>query len=42
MMLEETLSHSSRLVSQEQREFYFENDWLLLEKVVPDAWIVSP
>ena len=39
MMLEETLSHSSRLLSQEQREFYFENGWLLLEKVVPDAWI---
>ncbi len=39
MTPEEVVSHPSKALTQEQREFFFENGWLLLEKVVPDAWI---
>jgi len=39
MTPEQVLSHAPRVLTQEQREFYFENGWLLLEKFVPDGWI---
>ncbi|MCH7644476.1 MAG: phytanoyl-CoA dioxygenase family protein [Myxococcales bacterium] len=39
MTPEQVLSHASRVLTREQREFYFENGWLLLEKIVPDAWL---
>ena len=39
MTPEQVLSHASRVLTREQREFYFENGWLLLEKIVPDTWL---
>jgi len=34
---EDILSHAPLLLSQAQREFYFENGYLLAERVIPDA-----
>jgi len=39
MKQEDILARSPNVLEQSQREFYFENGYLLLEKVVPDAWI---
>jgi len=39
MTPEEVLSIKPKVLTQKQREFYFENGYLLLEKFLPDAWI---
>ena len=39
MTPEEILKHKPRVLSQDQREFYFENGYLLIEKVIPQEWI---
>lgn len=39
MTPEEVLSQEPRVLTRAQREFYFENGYLLLERIVPDAWI---
>ena len=39
MKPEQILSHPPKVLSQEQRESYFENGYLLLEKFVQDAWL---
>ena len=39
MTPEEIPGHPPRLLTPEQRKFYFENGWLLLEKIVPKVWI---
>jgi ectoine hydroxylase len=39
MTPEEVLSIKPKVLTQMQREFYFENGYLLLEKFLPDAWI---
>ncbi|MCZ6696963.1 MAG: phytanoyl-CoA dioxygenase family protein, partial [Acidobacteria bacterium] len=38
MTPEEVLSHPSSVLTRDQRQFYFENGWLLLEKIVPAKW----
>ena len=37
MTPEEVLSIKPKVLTQKQREFYFENGYLLLEKFLPDA-----
>ncbi len=39
MTPEEILSHSPRVLTQAQRESYFENGYLLVERIVPDEWV---
>ncbi len=39
MKPEKILSHPPKVLSREQRESYFENGYLLLEKFVQDAWL---
>jgi ectoine hydroxylase-related dioxygenase (phytanoyl-CoA dioxygenase family) len=39
MTPEKILSHPPTVLSEEQRTFYFDNGYLLLEKIVPDDWI---
>lgn len=39
MKQEDILALSPKVLTQPQREFYFENGYLLLEKIVPDEWI---
>jgi ectoine hydroxylase-related dioxygenase (phytanoyl-CoA dioxygenase family) len=39
MTPEEILSHEPKVLTQAQREFYFENGYLLLEKAIPDQWV---
>lgn len=39
MKQEDILSRPPRILEQSQREFYFENGYLLLEKIVPDEWL---
>ena len=39
MKPEEILSHKPRVLTQAQREFYFENGYICLEKIIPDAWV---
>ena len=39
MTPEDILSHEPRVLSQQQREFYFTHGYLLVERVVPQAWI---
>jgi hypothetical protein len=39
MTPEEVLSHRPKVLSQEQREFYFDQGYLLLERLVPDGWL---
>jgi ectoine hydroxylase len=36
---EQVLSHPPRVLSQKQREFYFSEGYLLLEKIIPQEWI---
>jgi hypothetical protein len=40
MTPEQILGIPPRLLTQKQREFYFENGYLLLEKLLCDDWIV--
>ena len=39
MTPEQVLSAKPKVLTQKQREFYFENGYILLEKFLPDAWI---
>ena len=39
MKIEEILKEKSKILKQEQREFYFENGYLLLKSIVPDEWL---
>jgi hypothetical protein len=39
MTPEQVLSHPARVLSQEQREFYFREGYLLVPKILPDEWI---
>lgn len=39
MTPEEILSHPPRVLTQTQREGYFENGYILLERIVPDEWV---
>lgn len=39
MTPEEILSHDPRVLTREQRESYFEDGYLLLEKIIPDEWV---
>ena len=39
MLPEEVLAHEPRVLTQAQREFYFENGYLLVEAVVDDDWL---
>ncbi len=39
MTPEQVLSIKPRILTQKQREFYFENGYILLEKILPDSWI---
>jgi phytanoyl-CoA dioxygenase PhyH len=39
MTPEEILAHEPRVLSQAQREFYFEQGYLLVEGIVPMAWV---
>ena len=39
MTPEQVLSHKPRVLTQKQREHYFAEGYLLLEKVIPDEWV---
>ena len=39
MQVDDILATSPKVLTQEQREFYFENGYLLLESFVPQEWI---
>ena len=39
MIPEDILSHKSKILTQPQREFYFENGYIVLEKIIPQEWI---
>ncbi len=39
MTPEQILSHPPRVLTQAQREFYFENGYLLLERIIPQEWV---
>src|SRR2546423_7571822 len=39
MQPEEVLAHEPRVLTREQREFYFDNGYLLVEAVVDDEWL---
>ncbi len=39
MTPENILSQAPTVLTQKQREFYFENGYLLIEKIVPDDWL---
>src|SRR5215831_5822263 len=39
MTPEQILSIKPKVLTQKQREYYFENGYLLLEKFLPDSWI---
>ncbi len=39
MKTEEVLSYSPKILTQEQREFYFDQGYLLLEKFISDEWL---
>ena len=39
MTPEQVLAQPARVISQQQREFYFENGYLLLEKIIPPDWV---
>jgi ectoine hydroxylase-related dioxygenase (phytanoyl-CoA dioxygenase family) len=36
---EKVLEHPPRILTQEQREFYFDQGYLLLEQIIPQPWI---
>src|SRR5688500_20252602 len=39
MTPEQVLSHKPRVLTQKQREHYFAEGYLLLEKIIPQEWI---
>lgn len=39
MTPEKILAHEPRILSQAQREFYFENGYICLERIIPNEWI---
>jgi len=39
MTPEQILSHKPRVLTQKQREFYFEQGYLLLERIIPEEWL---
>src|SRR3990170_4258428 len=39
MTPEDVLSIKPKVLTQKQREFYFENGFILLEKFLPDSWV---
>jgi len=39
MLPEQVLAHKPTVLSQQQREFYFENGYLLIERVIAQQWI---
>ncbi len=39
MLTEEVLAHPPKALSQEQRQFYFDNGYLSLDSIVPMAWV---
>ena len=39
MTPEQVLSHKPRVLSQKQREAYFAEGYLLLERIIPDEWV---
>jgi len=39
MTPEQVLSHKPRVLTQKQREFYFAEGYLLLEKIIPAEWL---
>ena len=39
MKTEQVLAHAPKVLSEEQRAFYFENGYLLLEKFISAAWL---
>lgn len=39
MTPEEILSHKPRALTQKQRESYFENGYILLERIIPEEWL---
>ncbi len=39
MLPEQVLACKPKVLTQQQREFYFENGYLLLERVIPQQWI---
>ena len=39
MTPEQILAIPARVLSQQQREFYFREGYLLLEKVIPEDWL---
>ncbi len=39
MIPEDILAHKPLVLTQEQREFYFQNGYLLAERIVPDEWV---
>ena len=39
MTPEEVLSVKPKVLTQDQREFYFDNGYLLLERIIPDDWV---
>ena len=39
MTPEDVLAVERKILTQAQREFYFENGYLLLDKAIPDTWV---
>ena len=39
MKVEEILKHPSNTLTRDQRQFYFENGYLLVENAVPESWL---
>ncbi len=39
MTPEQVLAKRAKVISQQQREFYFNNGYLLLEKIIPQPWV---
>lgn len=40
MRIEDVRRHVPKVLTEEQREFYFANGYLLLEKIIPEEWLV--
>jgi len=39
MIPEDILSHKSKVLTRQQREFYFKNGYLILENIIPQEWV---
>ena len=39
MTPEQVLSYKPRVLTQAQREFYFSEGYLLLERIIPQEWV---